>query len=347
MSCSPEELAERQRQAHLALANSELHVGVDFQAVERVRSLAAERSGEVALLFPSEAEGDPPRPDRPPGTLLVLDGTWPQARKLLRLNPALGQLPRIGLRPRRPGNYRIRREPAAHCLSTVEAVAEVLSHLEGDGGPLRPHAARLRPDGGSATGGPGHPGRAAEVEAPPGPRCPPVGPGGLPPPPGAGAGTRRGELPSLRGHGALCPGAGTPRRGAALHRERLEVFLAPRKPLGDSIPHFLEVPRERLLGGLPEDPGLSTWRAFAGERAVLGAWGTFAVDLLRALGDAPRPSVDLRQGAIRALRGQKPGGVERAASLLTGRPGTAVAQGRCGRRLAALEQVLQGLARSP
>jgi len=125
------------------------------------------------------------------------------------------------------------------------------------------------------------------------------------------------------------------------------VFLAPRKPLGDSIPHFLEVPRERLLGGLPEDPGLSTWRAFAGERAVLGAWGTFAVDLLRALGDAPRPSVDLRQGAIRALRGQKPGGVERAASLLTGRPGTAVAQGRCGRRLAALEQVLQGLARSP
>src|ERR1043165_5969317 len=46
------------RLAHLALANSELHVGVDFQEVDRVRALAAERSGEVALLYPSEGAGD-------------------------------------------------------------------------------------------------------------------------------------------------------------------------------------------------------------------------------------------------------------------------------------------------
>src|SRR6185295_2296194 len=49
------------RLAHLALANSELHVGVDFQGVDRVRALAAERSGEVALLFPSEGATDAPR----------------------------------------------------------------------------------------------------------------------------------------------------------------------------------------------------------------------------------------------------------------------------------------------
>src|SRR6185295_8602021 len=52
--------------------------------------------------------------------LVVIDGTWPQAKKLLKLNPALLQLPRVGLRPRRPSNYRIRSEPAEHCLSTLE-----------------------------------------------------------------------------------------------------------------------------------------------------------------------------------------------------------------------------------
>src|SRR3954469_5971194 len=87
------------RLAHLALANSELHVGVDFQGVDRVRELAAERSGEGALLFPAGDTGETPRLARPPSTLVVIDGTWPQAKKLLKLNPALLQLPRVGLRP--------------------------------------------------------------------------------------------------------------------------------------------------------------------------------------------------------------------------------------------------------
>lgn len=69
---------------------------------------------------------------RPPETLVVIDGTWPQARRLMALNPALRALPRIGFVPRRPGNYRIRREPAAHCVATIEAVVEVLATFEGD-----------------------------------------------------------------------------------------------------------------------------------------------------------------------------------------------------------------------
>ena len=129
--------------------------------------------------------------------------------------------------------------------------------------------------------------------------------------------------------------------------DRFELVVAPRHPLGESIPRYLEVSADRLLGGAGEEEALRAWRAFAGEDAVVGAWGTFALEMLRALGDPPRNSIDLRQGAIRALRGQKPGGVERAASLLTGRGGSASAQGRCGRRLAALEMVLEGLLRSP
>lgn len=335
------------RLAHLALANSELHVGVDFQAVDRVRALAAERSGEVALLFPSEDAGDPSRLSRAPSTLVVIDGTWPQAKKLLKLNPALQALPRVGLRPRRPSNYRIRREPAAHCLSTVEAVVEVLSHLEGDEARFGPmlHAFERMVDrqleGRATREGPPRTKRRrvrarrqwapevtrhldrlvlvhGEANAPPfeaQDRFPP-------------------ELVHLA---AVRPATG----------DRFELVVAPRHPLGESIPRYLEVTAGSLLGGAGEAEALRAWGAFAGEDAVVGAWGTFVLDLLRGLGDPPRTSIDLRRGAIRALRGQKPGGVERAASLLTGQGGSSCARGRCGRRLAALEMVLEGLLRSP
>ncbi|HVE83425.1 MAG TPA: tRNA-uridine aminocarboxypropyltransferase [Myxococcales bacterium] len=327
------------RLAHLALANSELHVGVDFQGVEL--------SGDAALLFPSEGANDLARLSRPPSTLVVIDGTWPQAKKLLKLNPALQRLPRVGLRPRRPSNYRIRREPAEHCLSTVEAVAEVLSSLEGDEARFDPMLRAFdrmvdrQLEGRETRLGPRRTKRrrvrAARQWAPEASRHLDAlvlvhGEANAPPfesverfPP---------ELVHLA---ALRPATG----------ERLELVVAPRSPLGDSIPRYLELSREQLLAGLPAAEALRAWRAFAGEDAVLGAWGTFAVELLRALGDAPRTSIDLRQGTIRALRGQKPGGVERAASLLTGQAVTPAARGRCGRRMACLEMVLQGLLRTP
>src|SRR6185295_9268722 len=335
------------RLAHLALANSELHVGVDFQSSDRVRALAAERSGDVALLFPSEGATDAPRLSRPPSTLVVIDGTWPQAKKLLKLNPALLQLPRVGLRPRRPSNYRIRREPAEHCLSTVEAVAEVLSHMEGDEARFTPMLRAFdrmvdhQIEGRAARVGPGRKKRrrvrarrqwAPEVSRHLDALVLVHGEANAPP-----FESRERFAPELVHLAALRPSTGA----------RLELLVAPRNALGESIPRYLEIPAGELRAGASEADALRAWRDFAGEDAVVGAWGTFALELLRALGDGPRTSIDLRQGAIRALRGQKPGGVERAASLLTGREGTAVARGRCGRRLASLETVLEGLLRAP
>src|SRR5262245_49621410 len=118
------------RMAHLALPNSELHVGLRFDEDTRVAALFSARS---AVLFPGREAVEPEtlRGD-PPQTLVVIDGTWIEARKLLARNPALAALPRIGLVPAEPGRYRIRRAPAAHCLSTIEAVVETLGRLEGD-----------------------------------------------------------------------------------------------------------------------------------------------------------------------------------------------------------------------
>src|SRR4030095_1310189 len=59
-----------------------------------------------------------------------------QARKLLKLNPAIAALPRVAFRPRTPSAYLIRREPADFCVSTIEALAEALTVLEPEGGPF-------------------------------------------------------------------------------------------------------------------------------------------------------------------------------------------------------------------
>ena len=116
----------------LALPETEIHRGVRFGDHPRVREIAAD--GRAALLFPGEGAvpagslgGEPPR------ALVVLDGTWHQAERMLRDSPPLAALPRLSVTSDRPSGYGdLRREPAPHCLSTVEAVALALGALEGD-----------------------------------------------------------------------------------------------------------------------------------------------------------------------------------------------------------------------
>jgi DTW domain-containing protein len=124
------------RMAHLSLPNSTLRVGVDF-AADRVVQRAVSEGSSAHLLFPGPGArdvADLPRDETL--TLVVLDGTWNHAGRLLKLNPALGALPRVSFSPLRPSDYRIRRQPAPFCVSTIEALAFVLEVLEPEAGPF-------------------------------------------------------------------------------------------------------------------------------------------------------------------------------------------------------------------
>jgi DTW domain-containing protein YfiP len=118
--------------AHVALSRSEIHRGVSFAASPAVAAAVA-RPG-AALLFPGP--GSTPASiaaANPPEVLVVIDGTWPQAAKMLRENPAVAALPRISVAPDRAGAYgALRREPGPEHLSTIEAVALALGALERD-----------------------------------------------------------------------------------------------------------------------------------------------------------------------------------------------------------------------
>jgi DTW domain-containing protein len=64
--------------------------------------------------------------------IVLLDGSWSQAKALWWRNPWMLKCPRIVLGPRRPSRYgKLRREPRRDALSTIEAAALLLSRLEG------------------------------------------------------------------------------------------------------------------------------------------------------------------------------------------------------------------------
>jgi len=89
---------------------------------------------DAVLLYPGK---DVPTlaelaPAKRPSTLVAIDGTWHHARTVFRDNKWLHKLPRYGLQPTAPSRYRLREEPAVHCLSTIEAIVQALSVLEPD-----------------------------------------------------------------------------------------------------------------------------------------------------------------------------------------------------------------------
>lgn len=104
--------------------------GVLYLGSVHVEDLPQHRS-----LFVVDKKGSP-RPDQDEilkrlEGVIVLDGTWSQAKTLWWRNAWLLKLSRLVLKPTKRSLYdRIRREPRRGCLSTVESVAEVLSVIE-------------------------------------------------------------------------------------------------------------------------------------------------------------------------------------------------------------------------
>ncbi len=85
----------------------------------------------VALLFPSD--GGKTLPPSEVNTLVVVDGTWSQARRMMNRIPGLVTLPRLDVAIHATERVRMRRSPVPGRVSTAEAVAHALDLLEGPG----------------------------------------------------------------------------------------------------------------------------------------------------------------------------------------------------------------------
>jgi DTW domain-containing protein YfiP len=138
------------RLTHLNLATSEIVPGLRFDDHPRVRALIDDPANLAVLLYPGKDAlvlgRDPLPPAWSSGRRLVvflIDATWHDARAVARLNPGLLALPRVAIEPRSPSRYTIKRQPAPWCLSTLEAVHELLVALEAAGLDEYPDKGRL------------------------------------------------------------------------------------------------------------------------------------------------------------------------------------------------------------
>ena len=319
------------RIAHLGLSRSELHEGIEFAGHPRIEELLA-RPG-TALLFPGPGAVAPNALERPPETLIIIDGTWPQARKMVALNPALRALPRIGFMPRKPGNYRIRREPDLHCVATVEAVVEVLSAWEGDERRFQPLLSafdamvdRQIAATAARTGPPRRRLKRADPwwESPSMPDLMALWPNLVVVAGEANAHRRDSPVPGspeLLQFVAMRPATG----------EVFEVFLTPRRPLAARAHQHLEVLQEMILGGRTVAEATLAWNGFLKPGDHLVGWGDFAVQLWAQESWQPEcEPIDLRIVAAHRLK-RRPGTAALAAqSIGANVEGPAVASGRAG-----------------
>lgn len=124
----------------LSLDNIDVFVGEDFtDNDELLTKLAAKKS---LLLYPQEDAILPQQLAKQVSEndelklsdyqLVVIDGSWKKAFKILQLNPFLSDLPAIGIDAVNESDYRIRKSSRADSLSTLEAIHAVLTAVEGD-----------------------------------------------------------------------------------------------------------------------------------------------------------------------------------------------------------------------
>ncbi len=323
-------------------------VGVELENDRAFRAALSDPDAPAILLSPGpdaiDLESSPPKGRV---TLVVLDGTWPHARKLLRMNPSLASLPRYAFRPAAPSNYRIRKEPAEHCVSTIEATVAALSHLEPDPGEVRKalqafdamveHQLRIASERSesrhlkAALARSQRTGKAlrhrrrpfegqqlviAYAEANAWPR-----------------GTEHGPHPEIVHFVAERIATG----------ERFEAYVAPDRPLWKSFSLHSGIPVERVLSGEPRASFRERLSAFFREGDVLGVWGFYAADLLRREGIALPPVVDVRVAAMQYL-GRRAGDASETAQALGLAPESPWTIGRTGLRHAATMTVARALA---
>lgn len=332
------------RIAALCLPSSSVHVGVDFGQDREVRALLADPARPPILLWPGEGARDlASDPPPSPVTLVVVDGTWSLARKLVRVNPLLAGLPRYAFTPPRPSDYRIRKEPAGHCVSTIEALSLALGFLEGRGGGFEPMLSPFRAmvdhqiDCRDRIGASRHARRSH-----------PDRPLGIP----ALIHERRSDLVVFAAEANGYPHDAVPRypeelvHMVALRLSTGEVFdelARPVAPLHPSTALHLSIPAADIASAQPLAAWRERWRAFVQPSDVLCAWGKHAVQLVeKALGAPPDALLDLRTVAGNVSRGA-PGSMDAFASTLGATPLPLVARGRAGVRAAMLGGVLGSL----
>jgi DTW domain-containing protein len=123
------------RFSHLILTNSEIIVDLAFDSNKQFTHALNDPNYQSFLLYPGDNSLDIREMrselslDKRPLQIFVIDGTWPCAKKMVKLTPSLHRLPRISFKSNRVSKFQIKHQPIEGCLSTVESLHQVIIEL--------------------------------------------------------------------------------------------------------------------------------------------------------------------------------------------------------------------------
>ncbi len=119
------------RFSHLILKNSKVIVDVGFDENKEFQTLLSDSSYESYLLYPGDhalnlSESQTGALSLKPKQLFVIDGTWPCAKKMMKLTTSLHQIPRLSFSSTRVSEFKVKQQPLPGCLSTVESLHQII-----------------------------------------------------------------------------------------------------------------------------------------------------------------------------------------------------------------------------
>lgn len=121
---------------HLSLPNSELFMGIDFSDNARINEIIA--THESFILYPSKhainlSHHNPLAETslhvKKPMAIFLIDSTWACSLKMMRESKNLHELSHISFEPTKRSEFKIKEQPLAYCLSTMESTLTVLELL--------------------------------------------------------------------------------------------------------------------------------------------------------------------------------------------------------------------------
>lgn len=127
------------RFTHLILKNSKIIVDVGFDQNDEFQKYLSDSDYQSFVLYPGDEAIDlsgsgvkellGPKKKQ----FIVIDGTWPCAKKMMKLSTCLHILARVSFKVDRRSEFSIKHQPHPLCLSTVESIHQVLLDLNRSG----------------------------------------------------------------------------------------------------------------------------------------------------------------------------------------------------------------------
>lgn len=127
------------RFSHMILKNSLIFVEVNFDQHQEFQRVLHDPDYDSFVLYPGHQTINLSRPEaaRELGErkkqFIVIDGTWPCAKKMMKLTTCLHHLPRVSFTTDKVSEFKVKHQPVPGCLSTVESIHQLICDLNAIG----------------------------------------------------------------------------------------------------------------------------------------------------------------------------------------------------------------------